>query len=404
MFGSSVRVRRALIGITASAAVGAIALTGSPGALAADDGAAAATAARDAAHQPTQDALDGLLKAGMPGVAAESRTADGKKWFGSAGYADVEAQRERSPRDHFRAGSITKTFMATVLLQLEAEGEIDLDDPVEKWLPGVVKGDGYDANAISVRQMLNHTSGIHDSVETPEWQQTMNGPGFFQHRFDVKKPEEIVAMALKYRPYFKPGEGWHYSNTNYVLAGMVIEKVTGDTYAHQAEQRIIKPLGLKHTSFPGTRTTLPAPHSIGYSKLYAPNPGPEVYDATEYSPTWSGATGELISTSGDLNTYFRALTRGRLLPQRQMREMFQTVETGQHYRYGLGLIARDLSCGETVWGHDGIVWGSLTSSATTRDGSHSLTFQINGDWLADGAPYEKVFEAEFCSPGQTMRK
>ncbi|WP_217189812.1 serine hydrolase domain-containing protein [Streptomyces buecherae] len=404
MFGSSVRVRRALVGVTASAVVGAIAAAGSPGAFAAGGDVRAGAPARATAHQATQDALDGLVKAGMPGVAATTKTADGKQWFGSAGYADTETGRERSAADHFRAGSITKTFMATVLLQLEAEGEIDLDDSVEKWLPGVVKGDGYDASRISVRQMLNHTSGIHDSVETPEWQQTMNGPGFFTHRFDVRKPEEIVAMALKYPPYFKPGGGWHYSNTNYVLAGMVIEKVTGDSYAHQAERRIIKPLGLKHTSFPGTRTTLPTPHSVGYSKLYAPNPGPEIYDATEYSPTWSGATGEMISTGADLNTYFRALTRGRLLPKQQTREMFTTVETGQHFRYGLGLIARDLSCGETVWGHDGIVWGSLTSSATTRDGAHSLTFQINGDWLADGAPYERVFEAEFCAPGQTMRK
>lgn len=397
MFGSSVRVRRVLVGITASAAAGALAVTGAPGAATAADSVAAV-------DRPTQDALDALVRAGMPGVAAETQTADGRKWFGSAGYADTAQQRERTAGDHFRAGSITKTLMATVLLQLEAEGEIDLDDSVEEWLPGVVVGDGYDADAITVRQLLNHTSGVHDSVETPEWQQTMNGPGFFEHRFDVKQPAEIVAMALKYRPYFAPGAGWHYSNTNYVLAGMVIEKVTGDSYARQAQQRIIEPLRLRHTSFPGTVTTLPAPHPVGYSKLYAPNPGPEVYDATEYSPTWSGATGELISTSGDLNTFFRALTRGKLLPKQQMREMFQTVETGQHFRYGLGLIARDLSCGTTVWGHDGIVWGSLTSSATTRDGAHSLTFQINGDWLADGAPYEKVFDAEFCAPGRSMTK
>ncbi|MBB5935729.1 serine hydrolase domain-containing protein [Streptomyces zagrosensis] len=398
MFGSSVRVRRALIGITVSAAVGAVALAGPAMASPVDGGAPAAVASRS--HQPTQDALNGLVKAGMPGVAGEAQTANGKKWFGSAGYADTDTQRKRTAADHFRAGSITKTFMSTVLLQLEAEGRLDLDDSVEKWLPGVVKGNGYDASKISVRQMLNHTSGIHDSVETPEWQETMNGPGFLKHRFDVKKPEEIVAMALKYPAYFEPGDGWHYSNTNYVLAGMVIEKVTGDTYAHQAEKRIIKRLGLKHTSFPGTDTALPAPHPVGYSKLYAPNPGPEIYDATEYSPTWSGATGELISTSGDLNTYFRALNRGKLLPQQQMKEMYTTVETGQHYRYGLGLIARDLSCGVTVWGHDGIVWGSLTSSATTRDGAHSLTFQMNGDWLAEGAPYEKMFDAEFCSPGR----
>ncbi|MFE6776864.1 serine hydrolase domain-containing protein [Streptomyces sp. NPDC057702] len=400
MFSSSVRVRRVWAGVVVSAAAGALVVTGPPGAVAAGDGGAA----RASSHGATRDALDGLVRAGIPGVAAETRTADGKRWFGSAGYADTGARRERTAGDHFRAGSITKTFMATVLLQLEAEGRIGLDDPVETWLPGVVRGEGYDARKISVRQMLNHTSGIHDSVETPEWRETMNGPGFLQHRFDVKTPEDIVAMALRHPAYFKPGGGWHYSNTNYVLAGMVIERVTGDRYARQAERRIIRPLGLRHTSFPGTVTTLPIPHPVGYSTLYATDPGPEVYDATEYSPTWSGATGELISTSGDLNAFFRALNRGALLPRAQQRAMFTTVETGQHYRYGLGLIARDLSCGRTVWGHDGIVWGSLTGSATTRDGAHALTFQLNGDWLADGAPYEKVFEAEFCAPGQPGRE
>ncbi|WP_282798265.1 serine hydrolase domain-containing protein [Streptomyces sp. CC224B] len=349
-------------------------------------------------HGATQRALDALERAGMPGVAAEVKDARGK-WFGSAGYADTATKRKRTPADHVRAGSNTKSFVAVVLLQLEAEGRLRLDDPVERWLPGVLRGNGYDGTKVTVRQLLNHTSGVHDMVSTPEWREYMNGPGFLAHRYETRTPRQIVDMALKYAPDFEPGTGWNYSNTNYVLAGMIIEKVTGRTYAHEAEQRIIKRLKLRETTFPGTDPTMPAPHPIGYSKLYAANPGPEVYDATEYNPAWSGATGEVISTTGDLNRYYSALIKGELLPPAQQRELLDTVETGTFYEYGAGLIVRTLSCGVKVYGHDGIVWGSLTSSATTADGKHTLTFHINGDWLEDGKPYEDVFEAEFCRKG-----
>ncbi|MGA4844026.1 serine hydrolase domain-containing protein [Streptomyces sp. G45] len=356
----------------------------------------AAEAPAPRGHDATQRALDALERAGMPGVAAEVRTPRGK-WFGSAGYADTTTQRKRTPADHLRAGSNTKSFVSVVLLQLEAEGKLDLDDSVERWLPGVLRGNGYDGTKVTVRQLLNHTSGVHDMVSTPEWRAYMNGPGFLVHRYETWTPRQIVDLALKYKPDFEPGTSWNYSNTNFVLAGMIIERVTGHGYAHEAEQRIIKPLKLRETTFPGTDPTMPAPHPVGYSKLYAPDPGPEVYDATEYNPAWSGATGEIISTTGDLNRYYSALIKGELLPPAQQKELLDTVRTGTFFDYGLGLIVRTLSCGVKVYGHDGIVWGSLTSSATTADGRHTLTFHLNGDWLEDGKPYEDVFEAEFCA-------
>ncbi|MEU5690098.1 peptidase [Streptomyces venezuelae] len=346
-------------------------------------------------HAATQQALDGLVRAGMPGVAAEVSDSKGK-WFGSAGYADTATQRKRTAADHLRAGSNTKSLVAVVLLQLEAEGKLSLDDSVERWLPGVLDGNGYDGTKVTVRQLLNHTSGVHDMVSTPEWRSYMNGPGFLAHRYETWSPERILDLALKYKPDFEPGTGWNYSNTNFVLAGMIIEKATGNTYAQEAERRIIKRLKLRETTFPGTDPKMPAPYAVGYSKLYAENPGPEVYDATEYNPAWSGATGEVISTTGDLNRYYSALIKGELLPPAQQRELLDTVETGTFYRYGAGLIVRTLSCGVKVYGHDGIVWGSLTSTATTADGKHTLTFHLNGDWLEDGKPYDDVFEAEFC--------
>ncbi|WP_306336812.1 serine hydrolase [Streptomyces sp. KL118A] len=349
-------------------------------------------------HAATQRAVDALEKAGMPGVAAEVSGPRGK-WFGSAGYADTATKRERTAADHLRAGSNTKSLIAVVLLQLEAEGKLSLDDSVERWLPGVLRGNGYDGTKITVRQLLNHTSGVHDMVSTPEWREYMNGPGFLLHRYETWSPERIVGLALKYKPDFEPGTSWNYSNTNFVLAGMIIEKATGHTYADEAERRIIKRLKLRETSFPGTDPKMPAPYAKGYSKLYAENPGPEIHDATEYNPAWSGATGEVISTTGDLNRYYSALIKGELLPPAQQRELLNTVETGTFFEYGAGLIVRTLSCGVKVYGHDGIVWGSLTSTATTADGKHTLTFHLNGDWLEDGRLYENVFEAEFCGKG-----
>ncbi|MEU1815669.1 serine hydrolase domain-containing protein [Streptomyces roseifaciens] len=378
-------LRATLVALTATAVVGTAVVP-----------AVAATApGADKAHAATQEALNGLVAADMPGVAAEARTPKGT-WSGSAGYADTATKRKRTAADHFRAGSITKSFVATVLLQLEAEGKLSIDDSVEKWLPGVIKGNGYDANKITIRQLLNHTSGVHDMVYTPEWNEQMNGQGFFEHRYDIKTPEQIVAMGIKYGPDFEPGKGWRYSNTNFVLGGMIIEKVTGNAYAREVERRIVKPLGLKETTFPGTDPKLPAPHPVGYSKLYVPNPGPEIYDATEYRPSWSGATGEVVSTSGDLNRFYGALLQGKLLPKKQLDAMLTTVETGEHYTYGLGIISRKLSCGVQVYGHDGVVWGSLSGSAGTRDGKHMLTFNINGDWLNESPPFENMFEGEFC--------
>ncbi|MEU5052775.1 serine hydrolase domain-containing protein [Streptomyces sp. NPDC021096] len=390
------KTRATLVALTAAAVVGGIVAGAGPAAAKAS----AATPAEESGKQAaTQRALDGLVAAGMPGVAAEVRTPRGN-WSGSAGYADTDTKRKRTAADHFRAGSITKTFVATTLLQLEAEGKLSLDDSVERWLPGVVKGNGYDANKITIRQLLNHTSGVHDMVYTPEWDKDMNGPGFFQHRYDVKTPQEVIAYGLKYGPDFEPGKGWNYSNTGFVLAGMVIEKVTGKPYAREVERRIVKPLGLKETTFPGTDPTLPAPHPVGYSKLYVQNPGPEIHDATEYRPSWSGATGEVVSTSGDLNRFYSALLQGKLLPRKQLDAMLTTVETGQQFTYGLGIMSRSLSCGTTVWGHDGVVWGSLSGAAVTRDGKNALTFNINGDWLEQSPPFENMFEGAFCGTTQ----
>lgn len=380
------RVRTALVG--AIAAGGAVTQAGIATAAPAKDG-----------HAPTRQAMEAAVHAGVPGVTAKAVDRHGA-WSATAGVGDLRSGAPRSAADRYRVGSITKTFISTVLLQLEAEGRLSLDDTVDTWLPGVVRGNGNDGTAITVRQLLNHTSGIFNYTADDGFGATyLARDGFLRHRYDTLTPGQLVAVALAHEPDFAPGTSWNYSNTNYVLAGMVIEKVTGRSYASQIRDRIIKPLKLRATSLPGTRVTLPSPSSRAYSKLAETTTGP-TYDVTALNPSWASSAGEMISDNADLNRFYSALLRGRLLPREQLREMRTTVAVDgvPGMRYGLGLLEGTLSCGVRVWGHDGGIHGSSTVALATADGRHSLAFNFNGDWAGDSLA---VAEAEFCGTPPT---
>ncbi|MGW3668083.1 serine hydrolase domain-containing protein [Streptomyces sp. NPDC005141] len=375
------RVRTGLVGATAVAIAATLA------------GPAVAAPARGD-HSPTRQAVEAAVRDGVPGVTATAGDRRGA-WSATAGVGDLRTGAPRSAADRYRVGSITKTFVSTVLLQLEAEGRLSLDDTVDEWLPGVVRGNGNDGTGITLRRLLNHTSGIFDYTADEDFVRTyFLKDGFLRHRYDTSTPEQLVAIALSHKPDFAPGTSWNYSNTNYVLAGMVIEKVTGHSYASQIRERIIKPLGLHATSVPGTRVTLPRPSSRAYSKLAETTTGP-TYDVTTLNPSLASSAGEMISDNADLNRFYTALLRGRLLPREQLKEMKTTVEVDgiPNAGYGLGLIDRELSCGVHVWGHDGGIHGSVSSAVTTADGRHSLSFNFNGDWSGDS---DAVIEAEFC--------
>ncbi len=362
--------------------------------------AVAATPARassgTAGHDATRRAVEATVEAGVPGVTVTARTGHGT-WSATAGVGNIETGKPRSVRDHYRVGSITKTFVATVLLQLEAEGRLSLDDTVEKWLPGLVHGNGHDGSRITLRQLLNHTSGVFNYTADQDFARTyFLKDGFFEHRYDTRAPEELVAIAMSHKPFFEPGASWKYSNTNYVLAGMVIEKATGRPYGEEIHERIVKPLHLTATSVPGTRVTVSGPSSRAYSKLAQTADGP-TYDVTELNPSIASSAGGMISSSSDLNRFYTALIRGRLLPAKQLTEMTTTVPLDETRAYGLGLLRTKLSCGVTVWGHDGGIHGSASEAVTTKDGRHSLAFNFNGDWTGDS---DAVVEAEFCGDGR----
>lgn len=352
-----------------------------------------ASTAADRGHSATQDAMDETVGRGVPGVLGQAEDGGGV-WHGAAGVADRATHRPRLAEDRFRTGSLTKPFIATVLLQLDAAGDLDLDDTVERRLPGVVRGNGNDGSRITLRQLLRHTSGLADFTEDAEFRKAYFSGEFLHNRYSAHSAGELVRTALRHPPRFAPGTGWRYSNTNYVLAGMVIEAVTGRSYAEEIERRIVRPLRLRDTSLPGTSATLPGRHGRAYSTLFASAPHAPVHDVTALNPSLAGASGEMISSTGDLVRFFRALLRGQLLPAERMEEMRSTVATGEGTdRYGLGLTARRLSCGITVWGHDGTIHGSRSVAVTTTDGAHTAAFNINGDWAGDPA---ELVEAEFC--------
>ncbi|MFD4908231.1 serine hydrolase domain-containing protein [Kitasatospora purpeofusca] len=337
-------------------------------------------------HGATRAAMDTAVRTeGLPGMIATARSGR-DSWTTAIGTADTTTGQPRSARERFRIGSVTKMFVATVLLQLQAEGRLDLDDTVDRWLPGVVSGNGNDGSAITVRQLLNHTSGLFAYDDDPGMAAVLFTPQFLSRRYDTWTPEQLVRIAVSHPPVFAPGAKREYSNTNYILAGMIVAEVTGHPYGAEIERRIVRPLGLGGTSVPGTATAVPRPHARGYSKLFGGSPTP--LDTTELNPSTAGAAGEIISTTDDLTRFLSALMRGRLLPQAELDEMLTTEGPG-----GLGIGGGTLSCGVAVWGHDGGIHGSSTLALTTRDGRHSVAFNTNADWFTGKL---KLAEAEFC--------
>ncbi|MFI9384587.1 serine hydrolase domain-containing protein [Kutzneria sp. NPDC052558] len=327
---------------------------------------------------------DALLDLGAPGVLVEMDTPYGKTKVRS-GYGDTAARTPVSWQTHFRIGSASKTFVATVLLQLVGEGKLSLDDTVDRWLPGVVTGNGNDGTKITVRNLLQHTSGLPDYAEYLDFLRTPEG--FEADRLRTFPAPDMVALAMRHPPKFAPGTGWSYSNTNYALAGMIIEKITRHDWQHEVRRRIIAPLGLRDTYLPGNDPYLPSPHAVGYQRFTVDGP---VIDATVMNPSWAGAAGAIISDTDDLNTFLRALLSGRLLKPAQLRQMRTTVPAHEfdrswpNARYGLGIIWIPTSCGG-YWAHGGDIPGFKTRDGISADGRRSVVITINNDALVPKA-------------------
>lgn len=316
-----------------------------------------------------QSAADTLVDDGFPGATLFARV--GEEWWSLAsGEADVATGRPARPGDRVRIASNTKSFTATVILQLVGEGELSLDDSVERWLPGVVAGNGNDGSKVTVRQLLNHTSGIYDPTDLPEF----FAPYFEDEDWDyVWTPRAVVSAAMEHPPTAPAGTAWSYSNTNYVLAGLVIEAVTGRSAVSEVTDRIIRPLRLDHNSFPVTDPRIRGRHLHGY--------GMSEQDLTVFSPSYDWTAGGIQSTVEDLATFHRALFGGELLEAEQQRELVDVVPATDAFDYGLGVQRLGLPCpggGQVVlWGHDGSAPGFTSVSLTSDDGTRQLAVAMN---------------------------
>jgi D-alanyl-D-alanine carboxypeptidase len=310
-----------------------------------------------------QERLEAVHAAGMPGVFAEVR--HGKKtWTPAAGVIDVRTGRPVRDGLRHRVGSITKTFVATTVLQLAGERRLRLDAPIGRYLPaGLVPAEV--GRRATVRSLLNHTSGIGDYdteiIRTPDDIVAMGRTTY--------TPEQLARIGLA----APPTTGFSYSNTNYVLAGLIVEEVTGRSLESEVSRRILRPLHLRDTYFEGADPVIRGPHM----HAYVPWTDGELRDFTRYNMSWAWGAGDIVSTAADLNRFYRALLTGRLLPRRLLAEM-QTVVPSDPADpaaggYGLGLYSVRLPCG-LFWGHDGGTIGHQTVSWHSADGTRQMTY------------------------------
>lgn len=326
-----------------------------------------------------------LKEAGYVGISVQVRDGQ-RRTYAVAGEAELGTGRPVSHEAGFRAASVTKTFVSTVVLQLVAEGRLSLDDTVEKWLPGVVAGNGNDGGRVTLRHLLQHTSGIYNYDFTEDTGDT--AADFERTRFDHYDPEEAVVRAMKHRPDFEPAEPndpepeWSYSNTGYLLAGMIIEKATGKSWDTEVRDRIVRPLGLSQTYAPGDDPGLKGPYTHSYQQF----PGSTGWtDTSIRNLSWVSAAGELITGERDLDRFLTALQRGRLLPPAEMAELRRTVPAGADFqvvfpglRYGLGVMRQPLTCGGDRWGHGGDLEGATVRTAVSEDGQRSVVINATG--------------------------
>jgi len=327
------------------------------------------------------------VAAGAPGAAAWVQDEDGSLQA-AGGVADISTGRPMEARLRFRAGSLTKSLVATVVLQLVAEGRLSLADTLEHWLPKILPyGD-----QVTIRQLLGHTSGVPQDWATIE--RTLYGSR--QGRFRSWSPQALVALVAGRPPSFPPGTAWSYCNTGYILLGLLVETAGGATLAQELQRRIVEPLGLRSTYLPSDAREIPGPMSRGYSLPVRPRgevlDGP-LLDFTVQNPSWAWAAGALVSDLEDLVGFFRALLGGRLLPPGLLAEMLSTIPVPPgsiplplYDRYGLGLLEMGTPAGRVV-GQLGGIPGYLSMVLSTPDGRRQLGVMSNV-LVAPDAMYE----------------
>jgi D-alanyl-D-alanine carboxypeptidase len=315
-----------------------------------------------------QRIVRGLVAAGAPGALAVVRAPAGTRGA-AAGFAQLRPRARMRTSDRFRIASVTKTFVATVVLQLEAEGRLDIDDSVERWLPGLVPN----GSSITLRRLLNHTSGLPEFTDEETLTRALIADPGRQW-----SPHELLSIAFSRPALFPPGTSWRYTNTNYVLLGLVIEAAGGRTVEQELHERIVGPRRLGATSFPGG-TAIDGGFAHGY---IGPHPGLPIPRGTLLdissilNPSYAWGAGNMVSNAPDLTRFFAALLQGRLLPAAQLAEM--RAGSAANRDYGLGLRMTETSCGRAI-GHEGEFPGYRNAVLSTPNGRRVAVAMVNID-------------------------
>ena len=350
---------------------------------------------RDADSTGLQQALDQLVADGAPGALLYSYD-KGIVTALQSGVADIAAGTPMSPQDSFRIGSLTKTYVSTAVLQLVAKHRLDLGDRASRYLPGLLAGQPR----ITIRQLLNHTSGIYEVNNDPR----VLAPYLEGDLGHVWTPRSLVRMALDHDPVGRPGGAYHYSNTNYLLAGLVVQSVTGRRLGDVLRHKVFSRAHLGATSF-SQSTRLPTPAAHGYVVFS----GDKQTDITGLYP-YPWAAGAAVSTAPDVAQFYRSLLSGQLLPPRLMTAMRTTVdasaEDGPGTAYGLGLERFPTPCGP-AWGHGGNFPGYIVYAYSSPDGSRQTVLLLNEDPVSlrsrAGADFVRLLNESYCSSEATSR-
>jgi D-alanyl-D-alanine carboxypeptidase len=351
---------------------------------------AQATTPRAATRATLQRALDRAVNARVPGAVLLARNGNHTVRVAS-GYAKREHKTPMRTSDRFRVGSITTSFVATVVLQLVAEGKLTLEDTVESRLPGALPNSG----AITIRQLLNMRSGLFDYLsdgDTTVAGRLLTDP---THRWS---PLELIAITNRHPPRFAPDAGWSYCDTCYVLLGLIIERATGHLVADELRQRVFVPAGLRATSF-DTDPQIAGRHAHGYERL---GKKLRLTDVTAVSPTYVWAAGAIVSTADDVARFYRKLYGGHLLRPDLLVAMQTTGPMAAELKgwgYGLGLIKKPVRC-RTAFGNDAAAPGFTAYAYSSKDGSLQSVLLINaGDTTMaheDNGNLQELHASAYC--------
>lgn len=312
---------------------------------------------------------------GIPGVIVGVWVPSRGAWVKTKGKSNITTGKVIEPDERVRVASITKTFIATVVLQLAEENKLSLDDKLEKYAPNIPR-----ANEITIRQLCNMTSGIYSIGEDEKFNNILASQPLGKWT-----PPELVNIALSHDPYFAPGQGWHYSDTNYILLGIIIQKVTGNRVEEEVQRRIIGPLGLKNTTFPE------GPDMTGkYARGYMMKDGnQELVDITRTDPSGPWAAGAIVSNLDDLKVWVKALADGQLLNATSQKEQLKWIDVPSlaklDGKYGLGILSISGFVGHngTILGYNSAMYHLTSQDATIIVLINKFPCEPNSESIAD---------------------